>query len=322
MEAVILSGGLGTRLRPLTLTRPKPLLPVANKPMVEHILERLPPEVDRAILPSGYLIDQVRAWADALDHRVEVVVIEETQPLGTAGAIKNVEAEITGDFLCFNGDVLSTAPLDHMVGELAEHDAMGVLSLWQVEDPSPFGVVDLDGHRILHFVEKPAPGQAPSHLINAGTYCFAHELLDHIPARGKVSLERDVFPALLEEGYTLVGQPFEGHWVDCGRPEVYLEAHEILLGGRTKVADGARLDGEWEGWACLGPGAQVEAGARIERSVLLEGARVEPGAVVADTALGARARVGKDARLAGCVVGDDAEVAPGSEHEDERIGGT
>ncbi len=321
MEAVILSGGKGTRLRPLTYTRPKPLLPVANRPMVEHILDRLPPEVDRALLASGYMIDQIRTWAETHDHRVELEVIEETQPLGTGGAIANLADRINGDFLCFNGDVLSTTPLQHMIDERRKVDAMGVLSLWQVDDPSPFGVVDLDGDRITRFVEKPDPGEAPTRLINAGTYCFSEDILDHIPTGRKVSLEREIFPALLEEGYDLLGQPFKGHWVDCGRPGVYLEAHEILLDGRVELGQDARIDGTWEGWACLGDGAVVEQGARIVRSVLLEGARVGVDARLEDTIVGAGADVGAESQLTGCVIGDGQTLPPGTEKREERIGG-
>ncbi len=321
MEAVILSGGKGTRLRPLTYTRPKPLLPVANRPMVEHILDRLPAEVDRALVASGYMIEQIETWAATHDHRVDLQVIDEPEPLGTGGAIANLADHLTGDFLCFNGDVLSTAPLQHMIDQRREAEAMGVLSLWQVDDPSPFGVVDLDGDRITRFVEKPSPGEAPTRLINAGTYCFSQEILDHIPTGRKVSLEREVFPQLLDEGHNLLGQPFKGHWVDCGRPEVYLKAHEILLDGRIELGDDARMDGTWTGWACLGDGAVVEEGAELTRSVLLEGARVGTGAHLEDTVVGAGADIGAEAHLEGCVIGDGETLPPGTEKKEERIGG-
>lgn len=320
MEAVILSGGLGTRLRPLTYTRPKPLLPIANRPMLAHLLDRMPDAVDRAILASGYKVDQIRAWAEELDHRVDLVIVDEEDPLGTAGAVKNVEDEITGPFLCFNGDVISTAPLEAMIDKRAQADATGAIALWEVDDPSHFGVVDRDGDQITRFVEKPEPDQAPSNLINAGTYCFDDAILDRIEPGRKVSLEREIFPGILEDGETLLGVPFDGHWVDCGRPDVYLEAHRLLIDGETALAPGAQLDGDWSGWASLGEGARVEAGATVERSVLYENARVASGANVQDTILGANVTVGKDAHLAGCVVADGETIAPGTVHEDEAIG--
>lgn len=320
MEAVILSGGLGTRLRPLTYTRPKPLLPIANQPMLAHLLDRLPDEVDHAILASGYKVDQIRAWAARLDHRVELTVVDEDEPLGTGGAIQNVADHLTGEFLCFNGDVISSAPLERMIQARREADALGAIALWEVDDPTPFGVVDLDGDQIKRFVEKPDPGQAPSNLINAGTYCFSQDVLGFIEAGRKVSLEREVFPAVLEADRTLIGAPFEGYWVDCGRPDVYLKAHEILLDGETALASGARLDGGWAGWAALGRDAVVETGAHVERSVLYDGARVAAGASLVGTILGEGAVVGKDAHLDGCVVADGERIEPGSEHTDEPIG--
>lgn len=321
MEAIILSGGLGTRLRPLTYARPKPLLPIANRPMLAHLLDRLPETVDRAVLAAGYRIDDIRAWVEDNPHRVDVTVVEEEEPLGTGGAIKNVADEITGPFLCFNGDVISSAPLEEMIETREERDAAGVIALWEVDEPEHFGVVDLDDDEITRFVEKPDPGQAPSNLINAGTYCFDERVLDHIEPEGKVSLEHEVFPRLLEQGKTLLGTSFEGHWVDCGRPEVYLEAHEILLEGETLLGEGARLDGEVTDWACLGEEARVKAGARLSRSVLLEGAHVEAGARLSNTILGENAHVGKDARLEDTVVADGLTVDAGAEMTGERVGG-
>jgi mannose-1-phosphate guanylyltransferase len=321
MEAIILSGGLGTRLRPLTYARPKPLLPIANRPMLGHLLDRLPDPVDRAVLAAGYRIDDIRTWVEDNPHRVDVTVVEEEEPLGTGGAIKNVADEITGPFLCFNGDVISSAPLERMIAMREDRDAMGVLALWEVDDPQHFGVVDLDGDRITRFVEKPEPGQAPTNLINAGTYCFSEDVLDHIEAGRKVSLEHEVFGALLDDGETLLGASFEGHWVDCGRPEVYLQAHEVVLEGETMLGEDAVLDGEATDWACLGDGARVEAGARVSRSVLLDGAHVEAGAELVNTVLGEGVRVGKDARLEDTVVADGLTVDAGAELVGERVGG-
>lgn len=321
MEAVILSGGLGTRLRPLTYTRPKPLLPIANRPMLGHLLDRLPEQVDHAILAAGYRVDDIQAWVDANPHRVDVTVVEEDEPLGTAGAIKNVEDHITGPFLCFNGDVISSAPLTELVETRRQADAMGALALWKVDEPEHFGVVALDGDRITRFVEKPEPEDAPSDYISAGVYCFDEAILDHIEAGRKVSLETEVYPSLLEAGETLLGVPFEGHWIDCGRPDVYLEAHEILLEGETKVGQGARLSGEVTGWACLGDGAEVEAGAHLEDSVLLEDARVEVDARIERSVVGRGARVGKGATLVDTIVADGLTVEPGTRLENERVGG-
>lgn len=319
MDAVILSGGLGTRLRPLTYTRPKPLLPIANRPMLEHLLDGLPEAVDRALLASGYMVDQIRAWGETIDHRVELVVVEEEEPLGTGGAIKNLEHELEGPFVCLNGDVISSAPLARMIEQRREADAIGAIALWRVDEPQHYGVVERDGDRITRFVEKPDPEEAPSNLINAGSYVFDLELLDHI-GPGKISLEHEVFPSVLDQGYRLLGEPFEGHWVDCGRPDVYLEAHELLIDGEAALAPDARLEGDWSRWASLGQSARVDADAHVERAVLFDDARVRTGARVASTILGEGATVGKDASLEGCVVADGEHVEAGGEHEGAAIG--
>lgn len=321
MEAVILSGGLGTRLRPLTYTRPKPLLPIANRPMLAHLLDRLPETVDHAILAAGYRIEDIREWVDENPHRVDVTVVEETDPLGTGGAVKNVEDEITGPFLCFNGDVISSAPLEAMIEAREEADAMGALALWEVDEPQHFGVVELDDDRITRFVEKPAPGEAPSNLINAGTYCFSEEILDRIEPDTKVSLETEIFPNLLEDDETLLGVPFEGHWVDCGRPEVYLDAHEILLEEDVCVGEDARMNGETATWACVGDRGRVEAGATLERSVVYEDARVEAGAHLENTIVGRGARIGRNAHLVDTVVADGLAVEEDAHLVGERVGG-
>jgi len=321
MDAVILSGGLGTRLRPLTYTRPKPLLPVANRPMLAHLLDRMPDAVDHVLLAAGYRVQDIRDWVDEHPHRCEVTVVEETTPLGTGGAIKNVEDHLDGPFYCFNGDVLSSAPLETMEQKRREADAAGAIALWEVDDPQHFGVVELDDERIRQFVEKPDPGQAPSNLINAGTYCFDEQVIDEIPAGEKVSLEREIFPTLIEEGQTLVGVPFEGHWVDCGRPEVYLRAHEVLIDGQLELGEEARMDGDWTGWACVEDRATIGAGAQLTRSVVFGDAHVEAGAHLENSILGQGVTVGKDATLVDTVVADGLAIEAGSEHVDERVGG-
>jgi len=320
MDAVVLSGGLGTRLRPLTYTRPKPLLPVANRPMLEHLLDRLPETVDRAILAAGYRVEQIRDWLDELDDRVELVVVDEETPLGTGGAVKHLEDHLRGPFLCFNGDVLSTAPLETLVERRREADALGALALCEVDEPRHYGVVDREGDRIRRFVEKPDPGEAPSSLINAGTYCFDAELLDLVEPDREVSLEREVFPRAADSERGLLGIPFDGYWVDCGRPPAYLRAHDLVLDEGATLAEGAHVDGGVERWACLGPDAVAEAGTHLRRAVLYRDATVKAGARVEDTVLGEGVTVGKDATLAGCVVADSETVDAGATHEAASLG--
>lgn len=307
MKALILAGGMGTRLRPLTFSTPKPLLPLLDRPMVMHIIDSLPKEVDTVVLAVSYMKDHLESFFREHDCGRRVVLVNEEEPLGTGGAIRNVRRHLDDTFFCFNGDIISSLDLRDLLSFHRKHGGIGTLSLWQVPDPSAFGVVGLDGSRIINFQEKPAPGTAISDLINAGVYVFQPELLDHIPP-GVVSLERQVFPNILGKG--LHGYRFQGYWVDCGTPESYLRAQaELLEHGRgldrankekTKVIglnylDRADLRGCVVGpHVCALPGSSVSEGSTVERSVLMEGAKV-----------------GKRCQISNCLIGPGVEVADG-----------
>lgn len=324
MEVVVLAGGFGTRVRPLTYTRPKPLLPVANKPMLQHVLDRLPDAVDRVVVPVNYLRDQIEAYfVEHPDDRV-VLVPEET-PLGTGGAIKNCEEYLTGPFLVYNGDIVASVDLTAFTDYMRSKEAKAGVSLWSVDEPWHFGVVDqADDGRITRFVEKPPEGQEPSNLINAGHYYLEPEILDRIPAGKKVSLEREVYEPMAEGGEAIYGFPFEGFWVDCGRPETVLEAHRVyldaqgesqVLGADVEISETATV----EGYA-LGDGCRVGHGSRIVRSCLLPGVDVGENATVEDSILGEGVVVEDGATLRQAVVGDFAVLAEGSTIDDQRVG--
>lgn len=304
MKALILAGGMGTRLRPLTLSTPKPLLPLLDRPMVMHIIDSLPEEVDTVVLAVSYMKDQLEEFFRRNDCGRRVVLVNEDEPLGTGGAIRNVRQHLDDTFFCFNGDIISSLDLRDLLSFHERHGGIGTLSLWQVSDPSAFGVVGLDWDRIIDFQEKPAPGTAISDLINAGVYVFQPELLDHIPP-GVVSLERQVFPRIL--GKRMHGYRFKGYWVDCGTPESYLRAQsELLEHGRAldnahkegaKVIGPNYLDRTILRGCTVGPhvcalsGSSVSEGSRVERSVLMEGASVGRGCTVRDCLLGPGAKV-------------------------------
>ncbi|MBV9438614.1 MAG: nucleotidyltransferase family protein, partial [Candidatus Eremiobacteraeota bacterium] len=197
MQAVVLVGGEGTRLRPLTLTTPKPMIPVMNMPFLERTLRRLAEAgIDEVILAAGYLPDAITSYfgdGRALGIRLRYV-IEET-PLGTAGALKNVERFIDGAFFVLNGDVLTSLDLRAMLEVHRARAGLGTLHLIRVPDPSAFGCVAHDDRgRVLHFIEKPPAGEAPTNEINAGTYLLEREILDAIPSGRPVSIEREIFP--------------------------------------------------------------------------------------------------------------------------------
>jgi NDP-sugar pyrophosphorylase family protein len=325
MKAVVLVGGEGTRLRPLTLTSPKPLLPIANRPFLERQLEWLARYgVDEVVLSLGYRADVFhehfpndRFGAVRLHYKVE------DEPLGTAGAIKYAADGIDERFLVCNGDVLTSLDLGAMV---AFHDARGAeatISLSEVEDPSAFGVVPTtaDG-RVIAFVEKPPRERAPTKWINAGTYVLEPQFLRRIPPRLNVSVERETFPRMLEEAGGLFAFKTDAYWLDIGTPEKYVQAHldvlrgavgdqpatDVLLAAGASVAPDAFVSA-----SVLGPDARIDSGAKVERSVLLAGAHVAADAQLTNSIVGSRGRVERGAVLEDfTIVGAGAVVPAGA----------
>ena len=227
MEAIILVGGLGTRLRPLTKTIPKPLLPLVNIPMVERMIRNLPEKIDTVILAVNYGLEQMLEYFKKTNVGRKVIIVPEKEPLGTGGAMKNCEKYITGTTAVFNGDVVTSINLDEMIEYHKSKKAKGTLALWEVENPNRFGVVKLVKGEILEFQEKPPRGEELSNLINAGTYILEPEIISIIPENEKISVERDIYPKIVGNG--LYGIPFEGYFIDAGTPESYLEANFKLL---------------------------------------------------------------------------------------------
>ncbi|MDQ1381912.1 MAG: mannose-phosphate guanylyltransferase [Actinomycetota bacterium] len=335
MKAVVLVGGEGTRLRPLTYTTPKPLLSIANQPHLERQLTWLAAHgVDEVVLSMGYLPDAFHQhFADDGSGRdvfgdVVLRYAIEKEPLGTAGAIGFAAAGIDERIIVCNGDVLTSLDLDAMVRFHDENGAEATISLTRVDDPSAFGVVptQADGG-VIAFVEKPAPGKAPSNWINAGTYVLEPAFLQRIPPRLNVSVERETFPRMLAEPGLLFGYQSDAYWLDIGTPQKYLEAHADALAGRLSnpPAPGAReaSPGVWiQGGATIEPDAQIEApvligdGARIEADARVRASVVGPGAVVESRAevdgavLQSGARVSHGSSVRDSVVGADAVLKP------------
>ncbi len=309
MKALILAGGLGTRLRPLTYTRPKHLLPIVNRPHIEHVFDLLARHgIGEVVLLTSFLAEAFeQVIASARARGVIVEVTHESEPLGTAGALKHAEAFVRSDtFVVFNGDILTDCDLDEVFAFHRARGAEASIVLTPVEDPSAFGVVptEPDG-RVLGFIEKPPAGTAPSNLINAGIYVFEPSVLGRIPSGEAHSAERELFPGLVEEGAALFATGTDAYWMDIGTPAKYLQANLDALAGRYRcTGDGKTAGGSLIGEgctvdaraklvaACLGPGCVVAATAIVERSVLLPGAVVGAGARVSGTILGERARVG------------------------------
>ena len=321
MRALILAGGLGTRLRPLTYTRPKHLLPIVNKPHLEHVFDLLlEHDVSDVVLLTSYLAESFKeVMSRARGRGLSVETTFEKEPLGTAGAIKNAQ-DFVGDatFLVFNGDILSDMDLSALVDFHRKSEATATIALQPVEDPSIYGVVPTDdGGKVEGFIEKPPPGAAPTNLINAGVYVFEPDVLTRVPAGEVWSAERQLFPDLVADG-VLYARHQPGYWMDIGTPEKYLQAnidalrgdyrgpgHDELSAGLA-VAPGAIIanDAQVE-LSCIGEGATVGEGCEVSQSVLLPGAVIEPGARVKESILGAGARVEAGAVLESETLGDN-----------------
>jgi mannose-1-phosphate guanylyltransferase len=331
MRAVVLAGGFGTRLRPLTSTRPKQMLPIVNMPLIERIIEHLARHgVDDVVLSMGYRPDAiVAAYPDNRCAGVRLTYAVEPEPLGTAGGIGFAarHAGIDDRFLVVNGDVLTDLDLDALVRFHAARGAQATIHLHPVEDPSRFGVVPTDDDgRVQAFVEKPAPGEAPTNLINAGTYVLEPSVLDRIPPGQHVSIERETFPALVEAG-RLYACDGSSYWIDVGTPQQYLEAQLDLLDGVSApgpldgVDPAATVDAEATVVrSVVGAGAVVAAGARVERSVLLPGVTVGADAVVSDSVVGQNSTVASGASVTGgTIIGDGEVVDPGTSLDGARV---
>ena len=322
MRAVVLVGGFGTRLRPLTLTRPKQMLPVVDRPMIERVVASLGAHgVTEAVLSLGYRPDAfVEAYPDGRCAGVELHYAVEPEPLDTAGAVRFAarSAGIDETFLVVNGDVLTDLDVSGLWKFHQDRDGEGTIALTPVDDPSRFGVVptDEDG-RVEAFVEKPPPGTAPTNWINAGTYVLEPTVIDRIDDGRKVSIERETFPAIVAEG-RLFALPSDAYWVDAGTPATYLQAQLDLIDGHRGhepgVSEAAQVDAEAVvEHSVVMEGAVVSAGARVHGAVVLPGARIDRGARVSGSLVGYGARVGEGAELRDLtVIGDAADVAPGT----------
>lgn len=315
MKAVVLVGGFGTRLRPLTLTTPKNLLPVGHVPMVERVVGHLAAHgVTEAILSLGYKPDTfLDAYPDGTCAGVRLTYAVEDEPLDTAGAIRFAagEADVTERFVVVNGDVLTDLDVTRLVRFHEASGAEATIALHTVEDPSRYGVVVTDvAGRVEAFIEKPPRGEAPSDAINAGTYVLEPSVLGRIPVGRRVSVERETFPALVADGrlYALDGGAY---WLDAGTPETYLQANlDVLDDGASAVhADAVVDDGAHVERSVVGTGASIAAGATLTEAVVLPGARVEAGARVHRSVVGPGAAIGAGAELLDLtVVGAAVEV--------------
>ena len=320
MRAVVLVGGFGTRLRPLTFTTPKPMLPVGHRPIVENLVRMLAEAgVDEVVLGLGFKPEPfIAAFPDSMCAGVRLVYAVEPEPLDTAGAIRFAAdfAGIDDTFVVVNGDVLTDLDVSALIDFHRAHGAEATIHLTPVDDPSAYGVVALDADgRVERFVEKPAPGTAPSNLINAGTYVLEPSVLARIPTGRKVSIERETFPMIVAEG-GLFAMSTDDYWIDTGRPEPYRRANLDMIDGVRRTLTAVAVDAAANvhptatvTHSLVSAGAMVGAGASVRDSVILPGAVIgERADVSASIVMG---HVGVGAVIDDTVVGREGSVPDG-----------
>ncbi|MFQ6075869.1 MAG: sugar phosphate nucleotidyltransferase [Candidatus Bathyarchaeia archaeon] len=337
MKALILAGGFGTRLRPLTCTRSKLMFPIANRPLLDWILESLARSgVKKVVMAVNYMAEAIERSFGTSKYGMRLEYSRETMPLGTGGPIKRAETMLDEDddpFFVLNGDILSTVDYADLYKRHMSFKAEATIALYEVDDPSRFGVVEINGRsQILKFVEKPQPEEAPSRLVNAGVYVLKQSVIEGIPPAGKVSLEREIFPVLAERG-GLYGHRFDGFWVDIGKPNDYIIANKMMLdlvaGDRPLLSDGVKIHPEAkihlpvalgkgvtiEEGACIGPYASIGdrvtmgKGTRVQESVVFPGAWVGNFTSIKGAIIGEEAILGQWVKIEErCIVGDYVNI--------------
>ena len=345
MKAILLAGGKGTRLRPLTIHTPKPIVPIFDRPFLNYQLDLLKrvPEIDQVILSLNYQPRRIEEiFGDGSDTGLGIRYVVEPSPLGTGGAVRYAGESLHESVVVFNGDVLTQVDLASVIALHRERNAKATIVLTPVENPSAYGLVETDDRgNIQRFLEKPKPDEITCNTINAGIYVLEPDTFDRIPKDTSWSIERSFFPSLIERGETFVAYVDRGYWIDIGTPEKCMQVHKDVMDGRYKldpfgskasaawvspgarVEEGAIIQGPCflddgvvvKGGARIGPysvvGRQchVEENATIEQSIVWANSRVSQEAVVRRSILGRHCHIGRNATVGnGVVLGDKSAV--------------
>ena len=310
MKAILLAGGKGTRLRPLTLHTPKPIVPIFNRPFLHYQIDLLKqvPEIDEVILSLNYQPRRIEEiFGDGADAGIKIRYVVEPAPLGTAGAVKYAGDKLTESVVVFNGDVLTQIDLAAVIRLHRERKAKATIVLTPVENPSAYGLVETDAQgNIQRFLEKPKPEEITTNRINAGIYVLEPDTFDRIPSEVAWSIERSYFPSLVERGETFVAYVYDGYWIDIGTHEKYIQVHRDIMDGRFAAAP---FNGGSRQW--IAPDSRVEAGATVEGPCFIdEGTVIKAGARVGPyTVLGSHTHVEEDATLNGTIIWPNSRVS-------------
>ncbi|HVG55686.1 MAG TPA: NDP-sugar synthase [Vicinamibacterales bacterium] len=328
MKAILLAGGKGTRLRPLTIHTPKPIVPIFNRPFLHYQIDRLKqvPEIDEVILSLNYQPRRIEEiFGDGSDVGIKIRYVVEPAPLGTAGAVRYAGDNLTDSVVVFNGDVLTQIDLAAVIALHRERQAKATIVLTPVENPSAYGLVETDAAgNITRFLEKPKPEEITTNHINAGIYVLEPDTFDRIPPDVSWSIERSFFPSLIERNETFVAYVYDGYWIDIGTPEKYTQVHRDIMDGRfvaapfaglsgtrTAVAADARIESgaTIEGPCFIDEGVSVKAGARIgPYSVIGRQTQIEENAVVEGSIIWPNCRISREAGVRNAIVGRNCHV--------------
>jgi mannose-1-phosphate guanylyltransferase len=329
LKGVILAGGKGTRMRPLTNLTPKPMLPLINKPFMEYFISRLKSfGVNEIILSTGYLPDFFDAYfGNGSKFGVKLVCVTESTPLGTCGAVKNVEKYLDNEaFMVFNGDVLTTINLKNMISFHKSKKADITISLAPVEDPTAYGLVPIDkDSRVKEFLEKPSMEEISTNLINAGTYIIEPHIMGHVPAGENYSFERGLFPKILKLGYKIFGFVSNDYWLDVGTPEKYMIAHMDILDRKVPfdfpykkvlsniyIGEGTEYakDNLITGPVVVGDNTKIEAGAKLlPLTVVGSNCFISSGTSISESLIFDGCVIGKNCIIRNSIVGKNVKVS-------------
>ena len=320
IKAVLMAGGKGSRIRPLTLSRPKPLIPVANRPMIEYIIEKIRNSgYDELVVTISYLKSQIKTLLQKDYPDMNIKYSVEKTPLGTAGGVKNASKYIDDTFFVLSGDVLVDVDLNKLLHFHKKNNAIATMVLTPVDNPSHFGIAVLDDkNQIVKFLEKPSPHEVFSKIANTGTYVLEPEIFDYIKTKkGEVDFSQDIFPQLIEDEAGIYGYVLKDYWNDVGRPQTYLQANYDVLNKKIKpeprgkkLAEGVgRLGDMW-----IGKEVEIENKVRIIGPVVIgDGCCIEKNCVLGrNMVMGDNVHLEKNSTIKGSVIFPDSTIKEGS----------
>lgn len=322
MQVVILAGGIGSRLSPWTKSVPKPLLPMLDRTLLEQVIYTIPNNlIDEVIVAGGYKVEMIKSYFDSIECDFEVNIVNEKEPLGTGGALGNCKDNLSGTFACFNGDIISSLDVGKLLELHNKNGGIGSLGLWEVEDPTRYGIVGLDNsNKITQFKEKPKPDEVFSNLINAGSYVFEDDIFDFMP-KGRHSLERDVFPQLTDTRL-LNGMKFDGYFIDAGTRESWCDAVSKCV-EESRFTSGGRVTNSWYSSpqnsasdssiisSMIASGVEIVQSS-IRESTILENSKIGKLSQISGSLIGRNSVIGENSRLTNVIVGHDSVIPSGT----------